>query len=113
MGNRVEAESPRGGKRFVAAGLLLRDLAAGKPCSFMSPGAYPQIHLASGCAGRPLTFPPLPTRAQLEAVGRGEEVFMILPNVAEGDSPFVLLSPILFESPKRTWFIYRLADAIR
>ena len=113
VAGRVEARESKGGRRFVAAGLLLRDLADGQPCSFVSPGAYPQIHLASGCVGGPLTFPPRPTRAQWEAVGRGDEVFMILPSAARGDSPLAPLSPIRFEAPKRTWFIYRLSEALR
>ena len=110
---RVEARESRGGERFAAAGLLLHDLAGGKPCSFVSPGAYPQIHFASGCAGAQLTFPPRPTPAQWEAVGRGEEVFMILPSEAQAGSRLAPLSPIRFEAPKRTWFIYRLSEAQR
>jgi hypothetical protein len=110
---RVEARESRGGGRFAAAGLLLRDLAGGRPCSFVSPGAYPQIHLASGCDGAQLTFPPRPTRAQWAAVGRGEEVFMILPSEAQAGSRLAPLSPIRFKAPKRTWFIYRLSEARR
>ena len=113
VAGRVEARESRGGRRFEAAGQLLRDLANGTPCSFVSPGAYPQIHFVSGCTGGALSFPPRPTRAQWDAVGKGHEVFMILPSVAGGDSPLAVLSPLRFEAPKRTWFIYRLSDAIR
>jgi hypothetical protein len=110
VGSRVVARESRGGRRFVAAGLLLRDLAGGRPCSFVSPGAFPQIHLVSGCDGGQLRFPPLPTPAQWDAIANGEEVFMILPTVARGDSPLAPLSPIRFRAPKRTWFIYRLSE---
>ena len=53
------------------------------------------------------------TRAQWEAVDRGDEVFMILTSVAQGDSPLARLSPIRFESVYRPWFIYRLSEARR
>jgi hypothetical protein len=113
VAGRVEASESRVGRRLVAAGLLLRDLADGRQCSFVSPGAYPQVQFASGCDGGPLTLPPRPSRAQWEAVDRGDEVFMILTSVAHGDSPLAELSPIRFEAPTRPWFIYRLSDALR
>jgi hypothetical protein len=112
VAGRVEARESRVGRRLEAAGLLLRDLAGDRPCSFVSPGAYPQVHLASGCDGGPLTVP-RPTRAQWEALDRGDEVFLILTSVADGDSPLARLSPIRFESPNRPWFIYRLSEAPR
>jgi hypothetical protein len=112
VAGRVEAAGSREGRSLEAAGLLLRDLADGRQCSFVSPGAYPQVQLASGCQGAPLTSA-RPTRAQWEAVERGDEVFMILISVARGDSSLAHLSPIRFESPNRPWFIYRLSEARR
>jgi hypothetical protein len=113
VAGRVEARESRVGRGLMAAGLLLRDLAGGRQCSFVSPGDYPQVHLASGCDGGPLASPPRPTRAQWQAVDRGDEVFMILTSVADGDSPLARLSPIRFEAPNRPWFIYRLSEALR
>lgn len=113
VASRVEAANSRVGRRLVAVGLLLHDLADGRRCSFVSPGAYPQIQLASGCTGGPLTSPPRPTRAQWLAVDGGEEVFLILTSVVRGDSPLAHLSPIRVESAERPWFIYRLSEAGR
>lgn len=110
VGSRVVAREARGGTRFAAAGQLLRDLADGRPCSFVSPGAFPQIHHVSGCVGEQLSFPPLPTAAQWDAIAAGEEVFMILPKVARSESPLATLTPVRFRAPKRMWFIYRLSE---
>jgi hypothetical protein len=110
VAERVVAREGRRDGIFEDAGLLLRDLAHGRPCSFVSPGSYPQLHLVSGCVGHQLEPPPIPTAAQWDAIARGEEVFMILPRVAPADSPLSVLTPIQFEAPKRTWFIYQLSQ---
>ena len=110
VADRVTDRETRGGEIFEDAGLLLRDLAHGRACSFVSPGSYPQLHLVSGCVGNQLEPPPIPTAAQWDAIARGEEVFMILPRVAPADSPLSVLTPIRFEAPKRTWFIYQLSQ---
>jgi hypothetical protein len=110
VASRVAARDLRGGRRFLVAGLLLRDLADGRPCSFVSPFAVPQIHFTSGCAGGQLRFPPRPTEAQRDAVAAGEEVFMILPARARSRSPLASLSPIRFRGPRQIWFIYRLSE---
>jgi hypothetical protein len=109
VADRVVAREWRRDEIFENAGLLLRDLADGRPCSFVSPGSYPQLHLVSGCDGAQLEPPPIPTAAQWDAIGRGDEVFMILPRVAPADSPLAVLTPIQFEAPKRTWFVYQLS----
>jgi hypothetical protein len=113
VGSRVAAEEARSGQRFVAAGSLLRDLADGRPCSFVSPAAYPQIQLASGCVGDKLRFASLPTRGQRDALAAGEEVFIILPERAGPDSPIAVFSPVPISGPERTWFIYRLSEPNR
>jgi hypothetical protein len=110
VGSRVVAREARGGATFAAAGRLLRDLADGRPCSFVSPGAFAQVHFASGCVGEPLGSRPLPTPAQWDAAAAGEEVFIILPRSVHPDSPLAVLSPIRFRAPKRMWFIYRLSE---
>ena len=110
VADRVVAREWRRDEIFEDAGLLLRDLADGRPCSFVSPGSYPQLHLVSGCVGAQLEPPPIPTAKQWDAIAAGEEVFMILPRVAPADSPLAALTPIRFEAPKRTWFIYQLSQ---
>ena len=110
VADRVVARESRGGEIFEDAGLLLRDLADGRPCSFVSPGELPAAPPRLGVR-RP------PTRAAADPHGHpmgrdrgGEEVFMILPRVAPADSPLSVLTPIRFEAPKRKWFIYQLSQ---
>ena len=110
VGSSVVAGQARGGTKFAAAGLLLRDLADGRPCSFVSPGAFPQVHFVSGCVGEQLGPPPLPTPAQWDAAAAGEEVFIILPRTVHADHPLAVLSPIRFRAPRRMWFIYQLSE---
>lgn len=110
VASRAGARELRDGKRLVAAGVLLRDLAGGRPCSFVSAVAFPQIQISSGCIGDRLSFPPRPTAAQRDTLAAGEEVFMILPAVARSPSPLAELSPIPFRGPQRIWFIYRLSE---
>jgi hypothetical protein len=110
VGSSVVAGQARGGTRFATAGLLLRDLADGRPCSFVSPGAFPQLHFVSGCVGEQLGPPPLPTPAQWDAAAAGEEVFIILPRTVHSDHPLAVLSPIRFRAPRRMWFIYQLSQ---
>jgi len=110
VASRVATRDLRDGKEWLAAGLLLRDLADGRRCSFVSPNAFPQIHFISGCAGDQLHPPRLPTAAQRGAVADGEEVFIILPMIARPRSPLAMLSPIPIRGPRRAWFIYRLSE---
>lgn len=96
-------------KVYEGAGLVLKDLADGRPCSFVSPAVYPQVQLASGCSGARIVSRD-PTPAQLEAAASGEEVFVILAPPAREDSILGRLTPIRYRSTKRTWYIYRLSQ---
>lgn len=107
LGNQV-----RLAEKLYEAGALLRDLADGRPCSFVSPANHPQVQVASGCDGDQLTSR-TPTAAQLDAVAAGEEVFIILPREARPRSPLAALTATRFQAPRRTWFIYQLSELPR
>jgi hypothetical protein len=109
VGRRVNDGQWRRAERPYQAGLLLRDLAGDRPCSFVSPGGYPRVQIASECSGGKLVSKE-PTPAQLAAASSGEEVFIILPGRARPPSPLASLQPTRFRSTKRTWFIYQLSQ---
>lgn len=109
VGRRVNEGQSRPAERYHEAGSLLRDLAGGRPCSFVSPAVHPQVQIASGCSGGKLVSVE-PTPAQLAAASSGEEVFIILLRRAGPPSPLASLHPTRFRSTKRTWFIYQLSQ---
>lgn len=109
MGRPVLQAQVRLGERFQSAGLLLRELAGDRPCSFVSPAGYPQVQIASGCSGAKLESKK-PTPAQVVAAASGEEVFVILPREAAKGSRLASLEPTVFHSTRRMWFIYRLSQ---
>jgi hypothetical protein len=97
---------------FRDVGLKLRELADGRPCSFMSPHGYPQISFASGCDGSDLLRPRGPKAAELEELRKdGEELFVILKGAAPPDSPLDALMPLPVPGPSRTWFIYQVSGS--
>ena len=75
----------------------------------MSLGGYPQVQIASGCAGAKLVSKE-PTRAQLAAAASGDEVFVILPHVAGSRSSLATLDPTVHRYRRRMWFIYQLSQ---
>ena len=94
---------------FRAVGLKLRELADGRPCSFLSPHGYPQISFTSGCDGSDLLRPTGPKAAELEELRKdGEELYVILKGAVPRDSPLDALTPIPVPGPSRTWFIYQV-----
>ena len=109
MGRPVLRAQVRLGERYQSAGLLLRDLAGDRPCSFVSLGGYPQVQIASGCSGAKLVSKE-PTRAQLAASASGDEVFVILPHVAGSRSSLAALDPTVHRYRRRMWFIYQLSQ---
>lgn len=109
VGRHVLAGQLRPAERFYKAGLVLRDLADGRPCSFVSPAVHPQVQVASGCAGGAVVSKE-PTRAQLAAAASGEEVFVILTHKAKEPSQLAALEPTIYRSTRRTWFIYQLSQ---
>jgi hypothetical protein len=109
VARRVEAEATRVGSLFREAGQQIGRMAAGDTCSFMSPAGYPQIQLASGCAGRELPRIEGPTPQELEQLGTGREsVFVIMPRPAPPRSPLHAVRPIRARGPNRVWLIYQL-----
>ena len=97
---------------FRDVGLRLRELADGRPCSFMSPHGYPQISFTSGCDGSDLLRPSGPKAAELEELRRdGEELFVILKRAAPATSPLSSLDPVRVAGPGRTWFIYHVTES--
>lgn len=112
VGTRVLQNQVRPAEKLHDAGILLRGLADGRACSFVSPANHPQVQISSGCDGGQLASP-APTRAQLEAVAAGEEVFIILPHKAGPRSPLSPLSATRVRAPRRTWFIYQLSELPR
>ncbi len=96
---------------FRDVGLKLRELADGRPCSFLSPHGYPQISFTSGCDGSDLLRPTGPKAAELEELRRdGEELFVILKRAASATSPLSSLDPVRVAGPGRTWFIYHVTE---
>ncbi len=109
VARRVEAEATRVGLLFREAGQQIGRLAAGDTCSFMSPAGYPQIQLASGCAGRELPRIEGPTPQELAHLGTGREsVFVIMPRPASPRSPLNAVRPIRARGPNRAWLIYQV-----
>jgi hypothetical protein len=112
VARRVEAEATRVGRLFREVGQQIGRMAAGDTCSFMSPAGYPQIQIASGCAGRELPHAEGPTRQELEQLGKGREsVFVIMPRPASPTSPLDAVRPIRARGPNRVWLIYQLPAA--
>jgi len=112
VGTRVLDNQLLPADKLFAAGLALKDLADGRPCSFVSPANHPQVQIASGCDGGQLTSP-APTAAQLEAVAAGEEVFIILGHPARAGSPLADLEPTHLRAVRRPWFVYQLSELRR
>ena len=97
---------------FRDVGLRLREMADGRPCSFMSPHGYPQISFTSGCDGSDLLRPSGPKAAELEELRRdGEEFFVILKRAAPTTSPLSSVDPVRVAGPGRTWFIYHVTES--
>jgi hypothetical protein len=112
VGTRVLANQLRPAEKLFAAGVALKELANGRPCSFVSPANFPQVQIASGCNGGQLTSP-TPTAAQLDAVAAGQEVFIILLRPAKARSPLADLEPTRLRAVRRPWFVYQLSELRR
>ncbi len=97
---------------FRDIGLTLRELAGGRPCSFVSPNGYPSIALASGCDGSALIRPGGPTASELEELRSAEEeLFVILKREARLSSPLGSLTPVPVAGPGKTWFVYHVSGS--
>ena len=109
VAQRVETNNTRVNGPFREVGRQIGRMAGGQPCSFMSPFGYPQIQIASGCAGRELPRLGGPTEQELERFGtdRGS-VFVIMTRPASPTSPLDGARPIRASGPNRVWLIYQL-----
>lgn len=97
---------------FRDAGLTIRRLAGGMPCSFLSPHGWPTIALISGCRGADLPRPRGPSAEELaELRADGGEVFVILKDPARRGSPLRGLTPVPVRGPSLTWLIYQVSPA--
>jgi hypothetical protein len=109
VAERVETASRQVNERFREVGHELMRLAAGAPCSFLSPHGYPQIQIASGCAGNELGRPRGPTERELDRLaGDGESVFVLLRSPVRPSSPLGAVEPTRFSGSGNVWFIYHL-----
>ena len=109
VAQRVESNNTRVNGPFREVGRQIGRMAGGRPCSFMSPFGYPQIQIASGCAGRALPRPRGPTEQELERLGTDREsVFVIMTMPASPTSPLDGVRPIRARGPNRVWLIYQL-----
>ena len=109
VAQRVEKNNTRVNGPFREVGQQIGRLAGGHSCSFMSPFGYPQIQIASGCAGRELPRAAGPTEQELERLGTDREaVFVIMTRSASPTSPLDGVRPIRARGPNRVWLIYQL-----
>ena len=91
-------------------GTTIGEAAAGRPCAVLSVREYPEIALASGCAGG-LIRPIGPTAQELNDLsGGGQTVFVVFVTAAQPDAPLGSYVPV-GSSPtgKPKWFIYRFS----
>ena len=109
VAERVETASRQVNERFREVGDQLMRLAAGAPCSFLSPHGYPQIQIASGCAGDELRRARGPTGRELDRLrDGGESVFVLLRDPVRPSSPLGAVEPMRFSGSGNVWFIYHL-----
>ena len=96
---------------FQTLGLTIRDLAADRQCSVISPHGWPTIAFTSGCHGSRLlrSVPSAPELAELRTHGR--EVFVILKKPAPRRSSLGGLTPVPARGPNQTWLIYHVPPA--
>ena len=91
-------------------GSTIRQAAAGRACTVLSVREYPEIALASGCAGQ-LIRPIGPTPQELEELSAGgRSVFIVFVTAAPPQAPLGSFTPV-GSSPqaKPKWFIYRFS----
>jgi hypothetical protein len=94
---------------FSEVGLVVRDLAGGRPCAFMAPHGWPMIQFAAGCDGARLPRPRGPTKAEFEELESGDtQFFVIVKRVVPPTSPLASLTPTLIQGPRRTWLMYHI-----
>jgi hypothetical protein len=108
VADRVEAQEVRFRESFRVVGLALRQLADGRPCSFISLHGTAQIALASGCEGTQVLFPG-PTADQLRQLSSSRNpTFVILPRADRAHSSLGDMTPVLSAgSGRKTWLIYQ------
>jgi hypothetical protein len=112
VGDRVEQQEADGAAGFRTAGLLIRQLAAGRPCAFLSAHGQPQIQFTSGCEGGRFAGS-APTQSQITlATGGGSQVFVVLGKPASPDSPLGSQTPARSTGPDGSvWFVYRVPSS--
>jgi hypothetical protein len=109
VAQRVETNNTRVNGPFREVGRQIGRMAGGHSCSFMSPFGYPQIQIASGCAGRELPRPAGPTERELERLGIDRaSVFVVMTRLPSPTSPLDGVRPIRARGPNRVWLIYQL-----
>ncbi|MDQ4107318.1 MAG: hypothetical protein M3138_00735 [Actinomycetota bacterium] len=109
VAERVEMASRQVNERFREVGHQLMRLAADAPCSFLSPHGYPQIQIASGCAGDELRRARGPSEGELDRLrDRGGSVFVLLRNPVRPSSLLGAVEPMRFSGSDNVWFIYHL-----
>jgi len=74
---RIELQDATSRAGAWSVGIALGRLAAGRPCVFASTDAYPQLQLASGCAGHTTRGDVIAAAGRLEQPGAGERVFLV------------------------------------
>ncbi len=112
VANRVEQKEAYSAASFRAAGLAMRQLAAGSRCAFVSAHGQPEIQFASGCeGGRFVGLVPSGAQMALLASGAGQG-FVVLGRPASRDSSLGSLTPVPVTTPTGpAWFIYRVPRA--
>lgn len=98
---------------FRDVGLRLREMADGRPCTFMSPHGWPAIEFAAGCRGSALVRPRGPSERELERLSAGgRRGFVILRARPRPGSPLTRITPVRFEGRSQSrrwiWFIYEI-----
>jgi hypothetical protein len=112
VANRVEQQEADSAASFRAAGLTMRQLAAGQQCAFVSAHGQPEIQFASGCEGGRFVGS-IPSGAQMALLASGVgQGFVVLGRPASHDSSLGSLTPVPVTTPTGpVWFIYSVPTA--
>ena len=109
VAQRVERQEASSSAGFRAAGLVIRRLAAGQACIFLTAHGQPEIQFASGCKGARFVGSTPSESQMIQAGGGASQVFVVLARPASPDSPLGSLSPAQSAVPGGSaWFIYRV-----
>ena len=110
VGHRVQARETTSNAAYREIGLALRQLAGGRPCSFLSPYGYPEIQFAAECDGAALQRVRGPSDTELAGLlASGTEAFVVLPDPAPPASALGSLTAVRVPGPNKTWFVYQLS----